>query len=317
MKTMNRIRTLLSGQNSRQGTWLLPLLMAGIAILCLSLRSGIFLSTQNLSNLFAQATPLIIASLGQLMVVLIGGLDLSLGAVISLTTSLLVIDAPVYFVLPLVFLTAATIGFINGFTVARLKVHPIIATLSVMSVVQGITLLVRPVAGGTIPPAVAQLVNGDFFGIPMAFFWVMGATACGWKIVHGSRYGLHLFAVGGGSSIANSYGISAHRITISAYVLASTFAAMAGVFLAGRIASGDPKIGDLFAVESITAVALGGVQLAGGVGSVAGALTGSAVLSLLANGMNLENISAFVQTVVKGLILLAVVAMQPRKNIGL
>lgn len=317
MKTMNRIRALLSGQNSRQGTWLLPLLMAAIAIVCLSLRSSIFLSTQNLSNLFAQATPLIIASLGQLMVVLIGGLDLSLGAVISLTTSLLVIDAPVYLVLPMVFLTAALIGFVNGFTVARLKVHPIIATLSVMSVVQGITLLIRPVAGGTIPPAVAQLVNADFFGIPMAFFWVIWATACGWKVVHSSRYGLHLFAVGGGSSIASSYGISTQRITISAYVLASTFAATAGVFLAGRIGSGDPKIGDLYAVESITAVALGGVQLAGGVGSVAGALTGSAVLSLLANGMNLENISAFVQTVVKGLILLAVVAMQPRKNIGL
>lgn len=317
MKILTLIRTKLSSQNSRQGAWKLPLAMAGIAILVLAYRSDTFLSSQNLSNLFAQATPLIIASLGQLMVVLIGGLDLSIGAVISLTTSLLVIDAPTYLILPIVFLAAALVGLTNGIAVARFNVHPIIATLSMMSVVQGITLLIRPVAGGVVPPLVTRLVGGDLFGIPMAFLWVFGIIAIGWKVVHASRYGLHLFAVGGGPAIANAYGISVQRITISAYVLASTFAATAGVFLAGRIGSGDPKIGDFFAVESITAVALGGIQLAGGVGSVAGAITGSVVLSLLANGMNLENISAFVQTVVKGLILLLVVAIQPRKNIGL
>jgi ribose transport system permease protein len=317
MKILTLIRTMLSSQNSRRGAWKLPLAMAGIAVLVLAYRLDTFLSSQNLSNLFAQATPLIIASLGQLMVVLIGGLDLSIGAVISLTTSLLVIDAPPYLILPIVFLAAALVGLTNGIAVARFNVHPIIATLSVMSIVQGIALLIRPVAGGVVPPMVTRLVSGDLFGIPMAFLWVLGIIAIGWKVVHASRYGLHLFAVGGGPAIANSYGISVQRITISAYVFASTFAATAGVFLAGRIGSGDPKIGDLFAVESITAVALGGVQLAGGVGSVAGALTGSVVLSLLANSMNLENISAFVQTVVKGLILLLVVAMQPRKNIGL
>jgi ribose transport system permease protein len=249
--------------------------------------------------------------------VLVGGLDLSMGAVISLTTAIMVIDQPLYIVLPLVFLSAALVGLANGFAVAKLNVHPIIATLSMMSVVQGVTLLVRPVAGGVTPPVVAQVVSGDLFGVPMAFFWVIGIITVAWKLVHASRYGLHLFAVGGGSAIASSYGISVQRVTISAYVLASTFAATAGVFIAGRIGSGDPKVGDLFAIEAITAVALGGVQLAGGAGSVLSALTGSAVLSLLANGMNLENLSAFIQTAVKGLILLAVVAMQPRKNIGL
>jgi ribose transport system permease protein len=151
----------------------------------------------------------------------------------------------------------------------------------------------------------------------MSIVWVVIAIAVCWRLVHHSRLGLHLFAVGGGSSVARSYGVSVERTTVAAYVLSSTFAAAAGVFLAGRIASGDPKIGELFAIESITAVALGGVQLAGGVGSVPGALTGVALLALLANGMNLENMSAFVQTAVKGLILLAVIAMQPRKTIGL
>lgn len=291
--------------------------MVVLAIIYLSFRSGAFFGTQNLSNLFAQATPLIIAALGQLIVVLIGGLDLSIGAVISMTTALVVIDAPPYVILPIVFAAAALVGLTNGIAVARFNVHPIIATLSVMSVVQGITLLIRPVAGGTTPDFIVDMVGGTILGIPMAFFWVVSMIAIGWKLVHASRFGLHLFAVGGGSAIASSYGISVSRITISAYVLASTFAAAAGIFIAGRIGSGDPKIGDLFAIDSITAVALGGVQLAGGIGSVVGTLTGSAVLALLANGMNLENISAFVQTVVKGLILLAVVAMQPRKNIGL
>lgn len=308
---------LLRGAHSRQGLWVLPLVMAALVAAWLAMRTATFLDSQNLLNLVAQATPLLLASLGQLIVVLIGGLDLSVGAVISLTTAILAADAPVWVLLPMVYLAAATIGLVNGVAVSRLNVHPIIATLSTMSLVQGATLIIRPVAGGSVPEVVLTMVNAVPLGIPMSVWWSLAAIAIGWKIVHASRYGLHLYAVGGGAAVARSYGIGVERVTVGAYVLSACFAATAAVFLAGRITSGDPKIGELFAIESITAVALGGVQLAGGVGSVPGAITGVAFLALLANGMNLENLSAFVQTIVKGLILLAVVALQPRKNIGL
>lgn len=308
---------LINGRNSRHGLWLLPLIMAVIVAAWMTMRSSTFAGSQNISNLVAQAAPLILASLGQLMVVLIGGLDLSVGAVISLTTSILVIDAPWFLVVPGAFVIAALIGLVNGLVIARLNVHPIIATLSMTSLVQGAALLIRPVAGGTPPALVSELVNATPFGIPMPVLWVVASVICAWKLTHRSRFGLHLFAVGGGPAVARFHGIAVERVTVSAYVLSSIFAAAAGVFLAGRIASGDPQIGSLFAIESITAVALGGVQLAGGVGSVWSAATGAVFLALLANGMNLENLSAFIQTVIKGGILLAVVAMQPRKKIGL
>ena len=313
----SRMWMLLSGQNSRQGLWLLPLFMAVLVAMVMAVRSDTFVGTQNISNLIAQATPLILASLGQLLVVLVGGLDLSVGAVISLTTAILVIDASWYVVVPAALAVAAVIGLVNGLVVARLNVHPIIATLSMTSLVQGAALLLRPVAGGTPPVLVSELVNASPFGIPMPILWVAVTIAFAWVLVHRSRFGLHLFAVGGGPVVARFHGIRVERVIVSAYVLSSFFAAIAGVFLAGRIASGDPQIGNLFAIESITAVALGGVQLAGGIGSVSGAVTGAVFLALLANGMNLENLSAFIQTVIKGCILLAVVAMQPRKNIGL
>lgn len=297
--------------------WLLPLALSIAAAAALALRSEVFADRQNLVNLVAQATPMIIASLGQLMVVLIGGLDLSVGAVISMATAILVLDAPLWLLLLLVFGGAILTGLLNGLVIAKLNVHPIIATLSTMSIVQGITLLIRPVAGGETPVAITQLVSSGPWGIPMPLLWTALAILIGWKLAHGSRFGLHLFAVGGGREHAASFGINTTAITVKAYVLSSVFAAAAGVFLAGRIGSGDPKIGALFAVDTITAVALGGVQLAGGVGSVAGGLVGASFLALLANGMNLEHVSAFVQTAIKGLLLLAVIALQPRKNIGL
>jgi ribose transport system permease protein len=311
------LRKLFTGQNSREGLWVFPLGMCLVAAAVLAARSSIFLDSTNLLNLVSQATPMILATLGQLIVVLIGGLDLSVGSVISMTTAILVLDAPLGILLAGVFAFALFVGLTNGLIIAKLNVHPIIATLSTMSIVQGMTMFIRPVAGGETPAAIVQLVSTGPFGIHMPLVWTGAAILIGWKLVHGSRFGLHLFAIGGGKEHAASFGIDTTRITVTAYVLSSLFAAAAGVFLAGRIGSGDPTVGAQFAVDSITAVALGGVQLAGGVGSVAGGLTGAGLLALLAMGMNIEQVSAYVQTGVKGLLLLAVIALQPRKNIGL
>lgn len=315
-KMFTQIGNALSAKNSRQGLWLLPLLVGLAASLALSVTADDFGTPQNFLNLTAQAAPLLLVSIGQMLVVLVRGLDLSVGSVVSLSTAILSLDAPAVVTIPAVFGAALLIGLVNGIAVTRLRVHPIIATLSVMGIAQGITMLVRPVAGGTIPPLVTMLVSGEFLGIYMPVIWVVVAILVGWKLLYGSRFGLHLFAIGGGDT-AHAFGIPVRRNTLLAYVACSCFAALAGVFLAGRITSGDPNIGTQYAVDSITAVALGGTQLAGGIGSLQGTVVGTALLALLANGMNLLNVSAFVQTAVKGLILLAVISIQPRKNIGL
>src|SRR5690606_15576280 len=127
-----------------------------------------------------------------------GGLDLSVGSVISFTTAVLALGAPGYVLVPAVFLLAALIGLTNGFAVTRLNVHPIIATLAMQYIVLGITRVLRPVAGGTVPDVVIASVSGSFLGLPMPVYWGIVVIILAWKLLYGSRFGLHLFAIGGG-----------------------------------------------------------------------------------------------------------------------
>lgn len=319
---MTKAAALFLGRGSRQGLWAIPALLLVIGVIWLSISTDQFASSQNLSNLLSQAMPLLIVALGQMLVILIGGLDLSVGAVISLTTAILALAAPDAVTIPLVFAAAVAIGCVNGLAVTRLNVNPIIATLAVQMIVMGIVRILRPVAGGTVPEVIIFAVTGNVFGIPLALFWAVGAIGLAWKILHGSRLGLHLFAIGGGVASGHveatrTFGVNDRSAIMMAYILSSCFAALAGVFIAGRIVSGDPNVGPPFALDAITAVAIGGTLLSGGVGSLRGVLIGAALLAVLSNGMNMVNLSPFVQTAVKGTLLLAVVAMQTRKKIGL
>ena len=316
------LKNILTGKNSRQGLWILPLIIVVIGFVSLSVSTEDFATSQNLSNLLKQAMPLIIVAIGQMIVILLGGMDLSVGSMISLTTALLAIDAPAVVTIPLVVVAAVMVGFINGFSVVRLNVHPIIATLSMQFIVLGVAKLIRPVAGGSVPEFLVQWVNGTIFGVSTVFLWTPIVILIGWKLIHGSRYGLHLFAIGGGAAegqedAAHNFGISDRRNIIVAYICSALFAALAGSFLAGRIASGDPNVGTIFALDSVTAVAIGGTQLSGGIGGLHGTLIGALLMALLSNGMNLANLSAFLQGSIKGGILLLVVALQSRKKMGL
>ena len=317
--TLNK---LLTGHDSRQGKWFIALFITVIIVIWLGSTTNQFLSSENLLNLVAQAMPLIITACGMMFVVLVGGLDISVGSVISFTTAILALDAPSFVTIPSVFILAAGIGLINGTVVTRCNVHPLIATLATSYIVLGITRIIRPVAGGEIPDIIIESVSGSLFGIPFPVFWGLFVILIAWKLLYGCRYGLHLFAIGGGVSsgaeeAAHNFGIPDKRNILLAYVVCSCFAALAGVFLAGRIVSGDPNVGLLFEIDAITAVAIGGNQLSGGVGSLHGTILGSLIMSLLANGMNLANISPFIQTTIKGAILLFVVALQSRKKMGL
>ena len=312
----------ISAKGSRHGLWILPLLIALGIGLWLSIQTSQFLTAGNLFNLVAQGMPLAITAIGQMFVILIGGLDLSVGSVISFTTAILALDGSAWVLIPAVFILAALVGFTNGFIITRFNVHPIIATLSMQYVLLGVTRVLRPVSGGTVPEIVIDAVAGKAFGVPMPVFWGLFTIALAWKLLHGSRFGLHLFAIGGGVSsgaedAAHNFGIRDRRNIVLAYVICSCFAALAGVFLAGRIVSGDPNVGLLFELDAITAVAIGGTQLSGGVGGLHGTVIGALVMALLANGMNLANVSPFIQTAIKGGILLLVVSLQSRKKMGL
>lgn len=312
----------IAGKNSRHGNWWAALLVILLTTLILVVTTDDFATPQNASNLLAQAMPLIIVAIGQMIVIVLAGMDLSVGSVMSMTTAILALDGSPLVLIPLVFVAAASVGVVNGIAIVKLNVHPIIATLSMQFIVLGIAQLLRPVAGGSVPQIVVDMVTGSALGIPAPMIWALVVLAVAWKILHGSRFGLHLFAIGGGvasgqGDTAHNFGLSEHRNIIVAYVLSALFAALAGVFIAGRIASGDPGVGSQFALDSITAVAIGGTQLSGGIGSLHGTILGAVLMSLLSNGMNLANLSAFLQGAIKGVILLLVVALQSRNRMGL
>lgn len=316
------VRSGFSTRRSRQGLWGVPLVIAVALALALSLGTEQFATRENLFNLVAQAMPLLIAAIGQLFVILVGGLDLSIGSVISFTTAILSMDGPAAVLIPGVFLLAGLVGTINGLVITRMGVHPIIATLAMQYILLGITRILRPTSGGDVPEIVIAAVQGRFLGIPLPAVWGLLVIGLAAKILYGSRFGLHLFGIGGGvaagmDDAARNYGIRVQRNVVLAYVACSLFAALAGVFLAGRIVSGDPNVGLLFELDAITAAAIGGTQLSGGVGSLHGTVLGAVVLALLANGMNLANVSPFVQTAIKGGLLLAIVGLQSRKKMGL
>jgi ribose transport system permease protein len=296
--------------------------MALAIVVFLTVRTDHMLRPDNLFNLLAQAMPLVITAIGQMFVVLVGGLDLSVGSLISFTTAILALGGPAYVLIPAVFLLAGLIGLTNGIAVARLNVHPIIATLAMQFIIYGVTLLLRPVAGGSVPHLVIESVSGRFLGVPMQFYWGFVAVLVAWTLLYGTRFVLHLFAIGGGvasgmEDAARNVGIAVRRKVMLVYVASACFAAAAGIFLAGRIVSGDPTVGDGYEINAITAVALGGTHLSGGIGSLHGTVIGAAVLALLSNGMTLLNVSPFVQTAIQGGVLLLVVALQTRRKLGL
>ncbi|AAM54920.1 MULTISPECIES: ABC transporter permease [Rhizobium] len=276
-----------------------------------------FMDPENLSNLLAQSTVLVISALGQTFVILTGGLDVSVGSVISLTTTIMTLDLPEITRVLICIAVAMGFGVANGYGVARLNVHPIIMTLTTMGIGQGIALIILPIPGGRVPEWLSGSVAGSIGPVPNSLFWLITASLFASWILYRRPFGLYLFASGGNDFNARMNGVPVERTIIKAYVLSALFACAAGMFLAGRLASGDPKGGASFGIESVTAAALGGVHLAGGIGSIVGTVVGAAILGTVNNVMNLANVSAFLQSVVKGVLLLVLVVSQRRKTIGL
>lgn len=302
-------------KSDRSGLRLATIMLPALLFVALSVWSPAFLSVQNLSNINGQIAALLIVSLGQLVVALIGGIDLSVGAALSLTTTIIVSVSP-ELALPAALLAGIAIGLINGIGVTVAGVHPLLMTMASMTFLQGLALLIHPVPGGTVPDYLAGLAWTSAAGVPAAFFWCVGAVMIASFLLSMTRFGLRLFAIGANQASAARNGIAVKWYSVSCYVSCSVAATIAGIFISARVSSGDATVGAPFALDSITAIAMGGVQLAGGTGSVAGVVLGTITLGLLTNGMNLVGISPFLRTAATGLLLLVAISMQRRSVIG-
>ncbi|AXT36250.1 ABC transporter permease [Phaeobacter sp. LSS9] len=304
-------------RTSRKGGQNLSLLIVLIVAVGLTVTTEQFLSAENAQNLVVQVTPLLLVALGQTIVVLTGGLDVSVGALIGLVAAAITLPIDPAVGILLVLGIAIVVGTINGSAIAFLDIHPIIATLSTSTIITGIALLIRPTPGGDVPGWLALSVGSGFAGVPSELAWCVLAMAAALYLLGRTRFGLYVFAIGGSAENARLAGINVTRVTIMSYITCSLFAASAGLFLAARISSGDALIGLPFTLASITAVALGGTQFTGGLGGAKGTLLGCLLLAILSNGMNLLNVSPFLQSIVSGLLLLLAVGFTRRKTIGI
>lgn len=291
----------------------LALPVALFVLLCLS--SATFRSVENLANVNSQIAALMIAALGQGIVAISGGIDLSVGSVMSLTSAILVTADPAWGV-PLALVMGVGVGLVNGLGVTLFKVHPLVMTLATMTFVQGVALLIHPVPGGTVPPYLRTLAVFQVSGLPAALFWCAAAILLAWFLLNRSRFGLRAYAVGANPVSAGRNGIAVTRLKVACFVLCSLSAVVAGIFLTARVGAGDATMGNPYALDTVTAMALGGVQLAGGTGSVLGIVAGVITLGLMSNGMNLLGVSPFLRTAVTGALLLAAIGLQRREAIG-
>ncbi|WHH58179.1 ABC transporter permease [Petroclostridium sp. X23] len=273
-----------------------------------------FLSTGNFVNLLTTALPFILASYAQTLVILTSGIDLSVGAIISLSNVLcaVLMGAGTLGFLPglVVALIAGTgAGFINGIIITKGRLQPIIVTLSTSAILGGVALAILPSPGGKINVGFARALDGDVLGIPVALIVAIIVTALVWTLIKNTRFGRALYAVGGNENAAFSTGILIDKVKVLIYTLAGLLCALSGIFLSAQMYSGDPTVGLNFTMKSITTVVVGGTSLAGGKGSIIGSIAGVFILVIINNILNLIGVSSFYQYILQGVILIAALAI--------
>lgn len=292
-------------------------MMAALA----AIRPEVFLTPQNLTNILKQNASLALLALGMYAVIVTAGIDLSVGSIMALGMVALAIASKAGLPWPLVLLIGPAIGLVVGWvngiglTVLRLP-HPFIMTLGTLNVARGLTYLISngaPVSG--LQPEVRYLgqVYYDFgifpppAGIPASLI-VVAVCALGlWYFMEHTNMGRHIFAIGGNPQAARVSGINVDRTLVVVYMISGFFAGLSGLLLAGRTDSGFPNAGLGIELDAIAAVIIGGASFFGGRGTVVGVLAGVLIMGILRNGLNINNVSAFWQQILIGLVIIVAV----------
>jgi len=279
-----------------------------------------FIKSQNLLNVLLQAVALGLVSIGQTVVLLSGGLDLSVGATISMvavySSGLMGGQSGIGVIAPVILLTtcmALVVGLLNSQLVSKLRITPFIATLATGSMAQGVVLMYTKRPKGLISPEWKYFAEGTVGRIPVAVIFFIIVVGIVFFILSKTVLGRYIYATGGNENASRLSGIRIDRVLIFVYVFSSFMAALSALFLISRMGIGDPQVGGLtyqrYDLESIAAVLVGGTVLGGGAGSVIGTVAGVLILTLLNNIFNLVGVSSFYQWSIKGAIIIGAVAI--------
>ncbi|MCZ4510589.1 substrate-binding domain-containing protein [Streptomyces umbrinus] len=293
-----------------------------ILVIAMSALSGDFLTTDNLLNIGVQAAVTAILAFGVTFVIVSAGIDLSVGSVAALSATVLAWSAtsegvPVWIAVILAIATGIACGLVNGVLISYGKLPPFIATLAMLSVGRGLSLVISQGSPIAFPESVSHLGDtlGGWLPVPVLVMIVMGLITA---LILGRTYiGRSMYAIGGNEEAARLSGLRVKKQKLVIYALSGLFAAAAGIVLASRLSSAQPQAAQGYELDAIAAVVIGGASLAGGTGKASGTLIGALILAVLRNGLNLLSVSAFWQQVVIGVVIaLAVLLDTVRRKAG-
>ncbi|MCI0521946.1 MAG: ABC transporter permease [Chloroflexi bacterium] len=299
-------------------------------VLLVSALSPAFLQPRNLLNVVRQISVIGLIGMGVTMAIISTGIDLSSGSVLALSAVIAASlaqrpdwEAAKYpgLVLPIIVPVLVGLGvglvcgWINGFLVAKFKIPPFIATLGMMTVARGFALLYsdgRPISSLT--EAYNFIGQGELFGIPFPILILVVMAVVTQIMLNNTRFGRYIYAVGGNEQAARVSGLNIDRVKIGIYTFAGLLSGLAGIVLSSRISSGQPGLGQGYELDAIASAVIGGTSLAGGVGTVWGTMVGALIIGVLNNGLDLLNVSAYWQQIVKGSIIVIAIIIDERKN---
>lgn len=293
------------------GVWLWVLIFAAL----FSFLSPYFLSVANFLNIARQASVFGLMAITMTLVIITGGIDLSVGSVVSLVSAMFGViwrsTHNIWIALALALLTGAACGALNGFLVSQIGLPPFIATFGMMGIAAGFAFALTPESIGDFPSRFEYLGNGRFLGVPVPIFIVLAFVLVFHFLLKRSVYGMRVLAIGGSELSSKLAGIDVKRYKFSVYLLNGVLAALAAIVLCARIRSSYPGIGQDFELDVIASSVIGGANLMGGYGNIIGALGGAFFISMIQNIFNLVGIYPFMQKVITGIfIVIAVLADQ-------
>ena len=297
---------------------IIGLIVLFVVISCLN---SSFIDPSNLKNLLRQVSINALISFGMTFVILTGGIDLSVGSILALSSVLMGSfiksgNDPVVGIV-LACLIGAVLGAVNGLVITKGKVAPFIATLATMTIFRGLTLVYtngNPISSLTESEAFHSFGQGFFMGLPVPAIMMLLMFAVSYFILHKTTLGRKTYAVGGNEKVSFIAGIKIDRIKIFAYTITGFLCGMAGAILTSRLNSAQPTAGTGYELDAIAAVVLGGTSLSGGKGRIVGTIIGALIIGTLNNGLNILNVSSFYQQVVKGIVILLAVLMDRKKS---
>lgn len=286
----------------------------GICLILSIAKGNVFLSGGNVENIFKQIATNSILAGGMTIVLLIGGIDLSVGSVAcfsALISAFLLRDGTNMVLAIFVGLvTGAILGTINGTIITTLKIPFFIVTLSMMTLVRGVGFLLT----GGLPISdlgddFQKIGKGLFLGLPVPFWIIVVVYVILFIVLNYTKFGRYVYAIGGNTEAVRLSGINVKLYTTIAYTLSGTLAALAGIVLASRLDSGQPTACDGWEMDAIAATVIGGTKLSGGEGKIQMTLVGALILGVMSNGLNILQVSSYWQYVLKGLVILIAVGI--------